>query len=72
MNNTEKVFEIFKLNREQFEEKMNAGQREAAYGNLCACFALKVASEIFEHDAVEVEQMQAAQDAMYNWFFGKE
>ena len=72
MNNIEKVFEIFELNREQFEEKMNVGQREVAYGNLCACFALKMASKIFDPDAVEVERMQAAQDAMYNWFLGKE
>ena len=72
MDNIEKVFEIFELCREQFEEQMNTGKREAAYGNLCACFALKLAGKIFEPDAVEVEQMKAAQDAMFDWFFGKE
>lgn len=70
--NIERVFELFELCREQFEDRMNTGKREAAYGNLCACFALRLAGTIFEPDAVELERMQAAQGAMFNWFFGKE
>lgn len=72
MNNIEKVFEIFGVSRERFEKTMNAGLSDIAYGHLMACQALFTAAMIFEPDAVEVEQMQAAQDAMQQWFFGKE
>lgn len=72
MNNIEKIFEIFEIHREQFENRMNAGLSDIAYGHLMACQALFTAATIFEPDAVEVEQMQAAQDAMQQWFFGKE
>lgn len=72
MNNTEKIFEIFEIHREQFENRMNAGLSDIAYGHLMACQALFTAATIFEPDAVEVEQMQAAEGAMFNWFFGKE
>lgn len=72
MSNIEKVFEIFEIHREQFEKRMNAGLSNVAYGHLMACQALVTAGVIFEPDAVEAEQMQAAEDAMANWFFGKE
>ena len=72
MNNIEMVFEVFEVHREQFEKRMNAGLYGVAYGHLMACQALITAVAIFEPDAVEVEQMGAAEGAMSNWFFGKE
>ena len=70
--NIEKVFEIFENHRERFENTMNAGLSYIAFGYLLACQALLTAVDIFEPDAVEVEQMAGAQDAMQHWFFGKE
>lgn len=70
--NIEKIFEIFEIHREQFENRMNAGLTNIAYGQLMACQSLFTAGTIFEPDSVEVEQMQSAQEAMANWFFGKE
>lgn len=72
MNNIEKVFEIFEIHRERFEKTMNAGLSDIAFGHLLACQALLTAADIFEPDAVEVDQMTCAQDAMQQWFFGKE
>lgn len=72
MNNIEKVFEIFATRRERFEKTMNAGLSDIAFGHILACQALLTAAEIFEPDAVEVDQMRCAQDAMQQWFFGKE
>lgn len=72
MNNIEKVFKLFEIHREQFENMMNAGERNIAYAHIVACQALHAAGEIFEPDAVEVEQMSAAWHAMLNWPFGKE
>lgn len=69
MNNIEKVFEI---HRERFEKTMNAGLSDIAFGHLLACQALLTAADIFEPDAVEVDQMTCAQDAMQRWFFGEE
>ena len=62
--NIEKVAEIFEAYREKFEYAMNEGFADMAYDCLLACKALLTASEIFEPDAVEVEQMQAAVDVM--------
>ena len=72
MNNIEMVFEVFEVHREQFEKRMNAGLYDVAYGHLMACQALITAATIFEPDAVEADQMTCAQDAMQQWFFGKE
>lgn len=63
--NIEKVAEIFETYREKFEDAMNDGLTDMAYDYLFACKALLTASEIFEPDAVEVEQMQAAVDVMF-------
>lgn len=72
MSNIEKVFEIFENHRERFENTMNAGLSYIAFGYLLACQALLTAADIFEPDAVEVDQMTCAQDAMQRWFFGEE
>lgn len=72
MNNIGKVLELFEIHREQFENLMNVGLSGMAYGHLLACQAFHMAGEIFEPDAVEVEQMLAAWHSMFNWFFGKE
>lgn len=71
MKNIEKVFEIFERHRERFENTMNAGSSDIAYGHLMACISLLTATMIFNPDAVEVEQMRAAQGAMFSWFFDK-
>lgn len=68
--NIEKVMEIYELHRRQFEKRMNSGLQDIAYGHLMACISLLTATMIFNPDAVEVEQMQCAQDAMRRWFFG--
>ena len=65
MSNIEKVFKIFEAYREKFEYAMNEGLTDMAYDCLFACKTLLTASEIFEPDAVEVEQMQAAVDVMF-------
>lgn len=72
MSNIEKVFEIFENHRERFENTMNAGLPYIAFGHLLACQALLTAVDIFEPDAVEVDQMTCAKDAMQRWFFGEE
>lgn len=71
MNNIGKVFEIFEIHRERFERMMSAGLPDIAYAHLVACQALFMAGMLLEPDAVEVEQMRAAQDAMRSRFFGK-
>lgn len=72
MNNIEKVFEIFEIHRERFEKTMNAGLSDIVFGHLLACQALLTAVDIFEPDAVEVDQMTCAQDAMQRWFFDED
>lgn len=72
MNSIEKVFEIFGVCRERFEKTMNAGLSDIAFAHLLACQALLTAAKIIEPNAVEVDQMTRAQDAMQQWFFGKE
>lgn len=71
MSNIEKVYKIFEGHRERFENTMNAGSSDIAYGHLMACISLLTATMIFNPDAVEVEQMRAAQYAMYSRFFDK-
>ena len=69
--NIEKVSKIFEGHRARFENSMKAGSSDIAYGHLMACISLLTATMIFNPDAVEVEQMRAAQDAMCSRFFGK-